>query len=963
MNSTECPSITTTTAYQLIAPQLATIDRLSPWSTAELAITDSTYKALCEWFKSLDYNCWQEIEHETVGYIAGDDVTPAIQVTGLLFYTVFAECAKRHAKENSLWPSISRLPIESGLSEWFFNTNGQPTKYLKEVLSEAAQYWNLRHLFDDPSHHGWFCTIYLQFGFTNWAIDKRLPQWLSGQTPTVAIEHLLDYGNHRSDSFAKAWNALKNYRHNRITEKRCREMLESNPWIAESNIAKLLKTARSRLDLISEATYTEYDPDSQRLVTDFSIDWPLENQQPFFCADLCVIDCHQLTEAKYELRANGMDTIRILRKEDGEYYYSSGQRLRLPFGQSHYEIALIAIKADGAETIVATEAIDLWLVDQPANLFRKNGRRVELPDKIDLLNGGGFLIMPSAFQAKPTAIRNYTNEHNWALLDLPQCDYRQLKVEFNGTAVWWPDPPQVHRSADKPAVSCYLQTTNKAMAWNHYKDNYFDIIIDIPYGASVNWARLGTEIIDVDRVREDRYIAERVHIRAHHLYYATKVTLSISVAGCNHRIEVKLETKAELALMLNNDTINAFTANKTLSTHLASSSQFKCLRIAPAKISEDDYTRNDYLLEGAKVITKLSDRAINLPHLSGYGEELNVYRGYYNSERKLYTVADQVIDTGIIKAQKITADGIYIKTRHPIELSGDHKLYIWTSDKEILERELKLNPDPDSEFLWFAPRPLDDQLAEYPASILTTGLFYRGERIGSWNELHSWSKPLKYPMTDEQAIVTAEMLRWFKLPIASKNHRDNIVNFLHHNMAVVLPVWLSKNASPTIKLEPLRPSDVWVDLIGGLCFETGVADSINVETASKIIQEVAPNYDSDRMVETLPEALSNFGSLSPFLLNIIFQRLLSYEATQGNRSEAARAKELLLLFTTTTDAELENLYKILNVDEYFFRDALEKIPAAIGSLSESEIHNNRILLSNSIVRRIVAHKFIKSIEI
>ncbi len=949
--------------FALIEPLLDKTKLNKPWSTAELRLSDEQFRSLNQWISELNAYEWMDIERARKGDIKNANDASGLNVVGLMFFIIFAQQAKRHAKENQLWTSISRILHDSEVRQRFFMSNGQPTVYLKNLLSETAYHWNLRHLFGNEGHQQWFCTIYLQFGFTDWAIDKRLPAWLSGHQATIAVEQLTKSSALASDTFQKIWNGLINYRYNKISEQKCKDLLHASPWVESGQIPILIKQAREKLELNQIEHYNRrYDelPEPQ-IISEPTLVWSSGLADPVF--ELCVeaADQFELTEELYEVQAYGVDHIRILRDEHGEYSVLGNGVFTLPFEKSEYEFKLVALDANRTETVVATQSITLWNTEHPASLYEHNGQKVTNPDKPGSLNKGCYLITLGSLAIKPIPINTYTNDENWALHHIPNTLLNEFSISHEGNKIWWPEENDIVEIA-KPKFQAKFENPKE---WRNSKantPNIYSIRLRVSDEATINWARYGVDPVNLQKIDENYYCAE-LEVSAGKIYYDSKITASIQYNGKAHRCEANLEFSGNLALMLNSGKISAYKASKNLNTKLAASALFKLLRESHSPYLEQEGHRDDYLLEGSKVVCRLGTRAINIPNLKGYGEELSVYRGLYNTGPALYTVVDQVADTGCIKKIIINADGINLRNFNQIELSPDHSLYAYNSNKELIELSLTEHPDPNGGFDWFAPHPPKDPNLSYGISIHGFGLFYKKERIGSWMVLTTWSTPLKHPMSREEAMLTAEVLRWFKAPIAAKHHRGNVINFLYHNLGRILPIWLSQNNSLEGNFTAMPIDESWIDIIGALIYESNASSTIDLLVASQIVEGVYEEFRPNALVEDLPVAISRLGSISPFIIQAIIKPYLRNEIDNSNRAVAETTKEALVKNYAYTSLEVDDLCSTMGLDRNFLESCLRKMSRGQVEPSELENHNHALLLSNPVVRRILTYWLIKFIKL
>jgi hypothetical protein len=113
---------------------------------------------------------------------------------------------------------------------------GQPTTACKKAMAAGARRLSLRNLIDRYGAQEYFDTLKLQFGFTLRGSVRRLPEWLDGLGPPMAVRILTgaepEYEDLSSNSFAGLWEALRHFRRDGVSREVTSAVLERSRGFA-----------------------------------------------------------------------------------------------------------------------------------------------------------------------------------------------------------------------------------------------------------------------------------------------------------------------------------------------------------------------------------------------------------------------------------------------------------------------------------------------------------------------------------------------------------------------------------------------------------------------------------------------------------------------------------------------------------------------------------------------------------
>ncbi len=932
-------------SYQsILKPKIP--DTRNSWSISEMSLSDESERLLADVFAKIRGSDWAALTC---------NVRLRREESGLFLLAILSDHARRNARGDQIWSCMKTLSMQDSLRAELFQSNGQPKQNLRQLIESTAYHWNLRHVFDIPGHMSWFLTIFLQFGFSLPAAQRRLPFWLSGHLP-VALTYLTGT-RMQSPAFVLMWQSLRAYRLNHITETKCRGVLERSPWIQPSWIPDLLELARSRLDLMDRDTVDDEQIEPQ-ILGEPRLIW-LTGEDPFFRCEILAAATFDLKEACYEIRSSTFDPVRIVQQDEDDYYINGESWVDIPLGRASAQCSLVAISAGAGEEDVATQCVMLWDAHYPISLFRgKSGNRMADPECPVRLDEGSFAIFHESFTISPGAERAFSHQH-WWIAALPPCNDAELSISQNDDRVWWPDESRDRRSNKKDFPLSIRPRQGTTIKWLPTgKGPEIDFIVDIPDHAEMRWLRIGNEVIDYEPDGDHRFRTSPFTLRPEHVVRPFYATVGFHTHGRSHRVTQRVRLNCQGSFLENEGKLEVYASHRAL--NIRNARRFIFHIITPDQPAGEE-ARRAWILEGGRIVRAVPNRGIQLRQLAGYGAPLELYRGLYNTEEKLSCITTRVRDNGAVSSVVFNETGFLFKTCSPIALSDKHELVAWTIDHQFLRISASDLIQQEYEDTWFCNlSKWNNEQGRIPF-IKAIGFFYEGHRLGNWFDrtVHLAITQIGFQETDKAARC-AEMLRWFKAPILDPLLGSAMHFLLKRFPGEVVPVWLSSTTSPAMELAPLPVDDDWLQVVSQLIREVGVGE-LSMVDASCIIEEISPDFDPSNISDSLPAALDALDGISANLIAKIAHLYLS-EIRQGRLpGEATTIRTAILSNFHVREAELEAFCVKIGVDIYFLNHLIARVVSDSRNLSESDLHNRDLLLNHRIIRRLLTYRYLSTL--
>jgi hypothetical protein len=221
-----------------------------PRSVAEAGIATDEFDALKLWFSGQEPRVWYRVWCESMSQVELSNETLASkrEMFGALFLILASEVCRANSNEDAVWPAVTAVLDKVTFPALF--VGGQPTTVCKSVVAAGAHRLKLRSLIDRYGAQEYFDTLKLQFGFTRRGAVRRLPDWLDGLGPPIAVRILTgvepEYRDLKSTTFSHLWETLRDFRRGNASDAYTSAFLQSSPWIRPDWACELMRAAKLR---------------------------------------------------------------------------------------------------------------------------------------------------------------------------------------------------------------------------------------------------------------------------------------------------------------------------------------------------------------------------------------------------------------------------------------------------------------------------------------------------------------------------------------------------------------------------------------------------------------------------------------------------------------------------------------------------------------------------------------------
>lgn len=915
----------------------------NPWSTAELHLREEDYQWLKAWFESLTQASWEELTSTWRSNIAPEKNYPNSIVTGFLLICLYAEHARRFGIESNLWGTLRRLSCEDAVRETLYSwATEQPTARHRELIQRAAIRLGLRNMFGLEDHQAWYCTIFIQVGFTQKGMERRLAEWLTGQTLPIAVHYLLHGPERHSPTFQTLWERLQQFRHQSLREERLRDYLRDCEWILPSWIDGLIDQAKRAAARSEESSYYAPEPaESPPFLSRPVLQWE-HGASPTFNLTLKHLDEYDLVQESYDVVIGDRVFTQLLRQDDGSYVPAGDWDLVVPPLPPR---TIATIRSNDSGAILASQELGLWHPEELLTLYNQNGNSVD-PYGKKALRGSAVVVTPSFVDITPTPERMWTTPGGqFKFCAIAERDCHNLSLAVEGEELWaFSDVGAAHVVDPTEVVSsCRLLCDNDELTFRSGDPAPTACLaFTLSPDATLRWIRVGLRPV----LLENNSQTELFDLTPEDLARPIVVTFGMRYQGRPLRVQHKVPVPFHGALRITPEKITVLHPHKILSTGNAESFPIRVsLRDNPGG---DDHSA--YVLEGDRLVGRLKDRARPYPNLNGYGASLRVCKGPYNVAKESLQVSEQVLDGGFVGSVIISKDHVRLVPSHNVEPSDSHEVLLWTFDHQVIPVKMQAVYDDEKGLSWVC-----DNDHERFGSILAVAVFFNGKRLGSWFSLPCWSKNLTLKMDEEVAQRCAEVLRWFKAPILSLYHRRAVHTFLTHQAGVAIPAWLSESAPQTLPLKALPLDDGWTSTLIELLRDFRLHPQHALQQCSSIIEALDPDIDLANPAPHLAGIAHKLCHCGPWITYQILSCWLRCCEDDFNLPDKAQeARKAILDEIKPTKEELQYLVKeVLGLDEYFLKNLIQRACQPEMDQTPTDRHNIALLLQHDGYRRVV----------
>jgi hypothetical protein len=933
-----------------------------PWSLAELVPTVYDYIWLRVWVTKLDESTVHYCSSPFRRFAWDGQEYPLQAAFGLLLMLWISEHARRQAEEGVLWRWIPQEALPQAAGKVLF-AQKQPSATIKELLEMAARRFNLRHVFGRAGAQQWIDTIFLQFGFTRRGFERRLPEWLAGQTPTQAIEQLLATET-GSASFRDCWETLRNHRLRNITFDRAVKNLAATPWLLPEWTARVLEIARepvARTASSAQPSQAEAETAEDTFLSEPLLRWE-PPAAPYFLCRLIRLDLLELTEDVYHVTVNGRVETQLLRQNDGSYAAADGDETKLPCETARVAVQLV----DSAGQIAAAEDLELWPAGEDVTVFQlsngrlNDGRRLADAYAQPMSMRADYAVLTAPDLRLEPQPANYHITSEARLFFLRGGWSAQTRV-WLGDALFWEPCFQQERVSQPPTVPAWQRSlrleidataANRPLRWG----DRIHLRLFHPPEAEVRFARHRGGPLDFER-RDDR--CTRIGPLTLTPENGTgDLELQLGIRYQNQLHRIKREAAADLigVAKLKNGVWKALPERFVLKSETARTARFKIA--PPRKWDEQKRELSEWaMMEGDLWLKRLSRQHAPIGEVTGLGAPLTLRLGPYYADRDAMTIAESVIDCGVVE-QVWKAEGqLHLRLLRPVEASERHFVIYWSEDGQ-LHQLLPTPSETGSNPIWRCALP------EGTPEFVAVALMYEGWRLGAWWQ-KDWHCHLE-SLAEASPRATATLLRWFRLPLLSEKALASVREVAHRHPAEFLPIWLQQGADSSFNLPAV--TEGWLAAVR-VIFSDWTPDAPTAESLLNVISEsAAPEEAFHRAASQLLEA-------DPRLL---YKVLIAWLSGQSDRQTALNKIRSLRL--NIAEAKDETDYhrlrqKLLaecaaewNVDSYFIDNGRDNgiVNHAITSVRGEKLlrrdeMNIALAISSESLRRLLAMSLLKII--
>ncbi len=249
------------------------------------------------------------------------------------------------------------------------------------------------------------------------------------------------------------------------------------------------------------------------------------------------------------------------------------------------------------------------------------------------------------------------------------------------------------------------------------------------------------------------------------------------------------------------------------------------------------------LFQGHEIIGKLPTRARSWPQLKGTGAPL-VLKPAFNSEGGI-VLSGSVRDLGHVSALVPNGTRCFIKLTRPIEVSEEHSVVVWNTDKRQVS--------------------IDDKVSSKNGMIETAnvpgasyGLAYRGAWIGGNAEVALASLVTQQSLSLEELAL----IRWFHCPVLSPGFENKLEVLVNRAVPTTIAAWIFGQGLPFGLRFDSGDRSVWITVLRSMLFfwqpsqdellkviailEAGYSTRLAAETQIPLlVQDMVPHLTRD----------------------------------------------------------------------------------------------------------------------
>jgi hypothetical protein len=760
-------------AFAYVAKRAKQLRGGDPWSIVEVLGSCTERRILHRWGREGTADVkW--LRSRSVTY--ENEQLPARTALALLLLAYSAEVVRAESQEGEMWRQI-RESLNPPLAAEFFFSNGNPRPWLREATELVCRRLHVRHAFGQEGEQGWLRTVYLQFGMTKTGF-KRLPFWLSGYGVPVAVEDLQDRSSDLfSPSFAALWEALSDYRIGARSEREVRKLLVSNPWAGPDIAEELLANAIQRREIVrvSEDAGLETIPGSVSAL--FSRPRLLWRDEPYFELSISPEAPPWLEDSAYTLVVSDGQRMPIRRVDDSYEMAGVGSTLVV---SARLQTIGIDVMQKRVSVLPDKIEIDFRPKSEVAFYRLSDGRMFDPWD--DLPKGATPFAVLHQLNARlepPASEFSLVLGGDWRLSAYRQGMPPDLCLYSGQGMVWQRAEPLADRKESDAFETRIICDGGK---WGERKSF---LVLGLPPHVRPVEAIIGAEICPLTSDDSGQISG----------------TVTLEPTSTGSAPSARLVAREGLRLRSFRTAVDIGPVTGTALDHLGQWVPLHGTEIFPVhKFRERLFTRPPCLwkgenfeerdwaiLEGDRILDRPSRRGQMLIHsLFGLGEELRLAVNNRGEWWRGFKIVQGVVDTGVIRSAEQTPSAVTIELLRDFEIGQGHELWVWPINAH--------KPNPISRHCW----RVDDgrivaELVEGNAAAIA--ITFKGLWLGaiSLGRDHSWEIFKGVIDQTECWSVTAEWLRWFRIPMLLPNLRSAARMKVEADPAGTFLAWTSEH--------------------------------------------------------------------------------------------------------------------------------------------------------------------------
>lgn len=914
--------------FPLLAPLLAhkRVTITAPWSTCELKLTEVMYEELLRQTQGLPRFRFDRFlgEQARLHNVEGHRLSNRL-LLGLVLTIVMAEYARREASEGSFWTVIARRFEPADYYTRLFTSVGQPTSLCREVLEQTARAFNLRHIYGQEGHKEWYSSVVLQFGFTRRGFERRLAEWLAGQTGTLSVRMLLEDRLLRSPSFHRVWEALWTYRKGNRTADQVRQVLADSPWVLPGWADALIRIARERRELDALPPAESFEDEGHQLetfLTDPKLIWEAPSA-PYLKSSLVHLADFHLQAPDYTVRVGESTVGRLLRQPDGSYHAENNGEIQLPFIAGYFQVEIVS----SLGAITAIQEIEVSEPGAEVALYDATlGTRIIDADSARLVQNHCYVLLLSEdLEVSPKPVAECKGPSpGFKAVALPPYTSGVVRVSLEGEPLCeWSLIPRhiVDSSRLKLVWGSHMSEGQTGTACTR---------LHLPDGWELRRARKDFRTIEFTTADHRVVQSESFPITPDDHVRDVRIELHLRFQGqpVRKNFRLSLPGKRVLWQRRGQQDFIAFDKLKPLYTHSAQHDRFLFRLSVPAEMTSPRdvalYYREHVVMEGAFFHCRLGQKPTTLPQLHGFGQRLVIRQNGFNTNDSVIEVAEAVFDTGLVThLRRKEGEPTTLELCQPIYPSPEHQILIVASDLTISVHPCEIVDGANNNVR--LGMPADESFG----SNVAIGLFFRGVRLGSiWHHNETGRLSSAAATGAETALRVARLMRIFKFPLLSQSYSAFSRELALDNLPAFVTAWLDELP---VKFETVELKSPGLDEAAAYAFAELVRLDpldLNDDHAATLVKTYGGNDPLADPVTALLKTTVELGRLSPLLAADIAKRWLAIHAPDLGRGIGVHTVLPALrerLLGGLSEAQLvDQVSKATQTDEHFIQCHLQR---------------------------------------